>query len=532
MLCARKSLIFYSNNLTLYVMILHFIVSDQVPEQPVISKKSGHLFEKRLIEKHLEVENRCPITGEELTSEDLIDLNVALSSNPQPLSATSIPGMLSMFQNEWDSLMLETFHLKKSLESTKQELSQSLYQYDAACRTIAKLIRERDEARGALENLRPGEVIGKRGRDEMMEEEEEEDKESASSDKKKVRRGDIPPALPQDVLDVLTETWERLSEERKRRKKVRPSVSKDELESFHPSASWTVHKSDKPGVTCLSYREGVVASGGVDREVVVYDVEQQKVKGRLSGHQKKITSLSFSTDASTICSSSADGSVKVWSKKRTRYGEVLTLSSHSGSVNSVDIHPSNSFLLSAGEDGKYGLGDLERGVCHTMVDCQSPITSAQFHPDGLIVGTGCSSSSLQLWDIKSSSSIHSFPSPGPTTCLSFSENGYSLASCHEGGEVMFWDLRKLKAIKSLTPLSSPPSSVSFDPSGSYLAYGGGNKVGVTVLKEWSERATLEVHREAITGVCWGESSSDLFSSSLDRTVHQYSVGEEEEEEES
>lgn len=47
---------------------------------------------------------------------------------PRPLTATSIPGMLTLFQNEWDELMLETYALKQSLAATRQELAQALYE--------------------------------------------------------------------------------------------------------------------------------------------------------------------------------------------------------------------------------------------------------------------------------------------------------------------------------------------------------------------------------------------------------------------
>lgn len=43
--------------------------------------------------------------------------------------------------------MSEVFTLRQHLENTRQELSQALYQYDASCRVIARLMIERDEAR-------------------------------------------------------------------------------------------------------------------------------------------------------------------------------------------------------------------------------------------------------------------------------------------------------------------------------------------------------------------------------------------------
>lgn len=66
---------------------------------------------------------------------------------PRPPTQTSIPALLHTLQNEWDALVLETFVLKQQNNSTRQELSYALYAQDAATRVLARVIRERDDAR-------------------------------------------------------------------------------------------------------------------------------------------------------------------------------------------------------------------------------------------------------------------------------------------------------------------------------------------------------------------------------------------------
>lgn len=49
-------------------------VSSEVPEQPVISPVSGHVFEKRLILKYLNEKGTDPVNNEALSPEQLIEL--------------------------------------------------------------------------------------------------------------------------------------------------------------------------------------------------------------------------------------------------------------------------------------------------------------------------------------------------------------------------------------------------------------------------------------------------------------------------
>jgi len=93
------------------------------------------------------------VTGEDLSVEDLVELKQARVVRPRPPTLTSIPALLSTFQNEWDALILETYQLKQQLAETRQELSTALYYSDSAEKVIARLQKERDEARDALAKI-------------------------------------------------------------------------------------------------------------------------------------------------------------------------------------------------------------------------------------------------------------------------------------------------------------------------------------------------------------------------------------------
>ena len=147
-------------------------ISGEPPQDPVISTKSGHVYERRLVQKYITENGTDPVTGEKLEESDLVSVKASAyfypvtgyaalfrerippplvigpgAAVPRPPTHSSIPALLTALQNEWDALVLETFTLKQQYNSTRQELSYALYSQDAASRVIARLMRERDAAR-------------------------------------------------------------------------------------------------------------------------------------------------------------------------------------------------------------------------------------------------------------------------------------------------------------------------------------------------------------------------------------------------
>ena len=60
------------------------------------------------------------MTKTPMTLEDLMPIKANKAVKPKPAAATSVPGMLATFHNEWDALMLETNEAGSDYGSTHQ----------------------------------------------------------------------------------------------------------------------------------------------------------------------------------------------------------------------------------------------------------------------------------------------------------------------------------------------------------------------------------------------------------------------------
>ncbi|KAG9301167.1 hypothetical protein G9A89_012550 [Geosiphon pyriformis] len=506
-------------------------ISGEPPQEPVVSKKSGHVYEKRLIFKYLADNGKDPITGEDTVEEDLVDIKINPKTvKPRPASLTSVPSLISAFQTEWDSLMLETYELKQQYQQVRQELSHALYSHDAACRVIARLMKERDAARDALANVQAHINVPPPPSDAAVPE-----------GGQPMDTGEDETGINDKVIQRLTETSEILSKTRKKRKAPPNLASVDEVKNYRQiSYVPSLHKTTSPGITCLDLdeTETFVLTGGNDRIVQIYQREEETVVGVLKGHTKKITDVLWhrkgsSEEGDIAFSASADKTVKIWRPAEKGYVNSKTINVHTQEVTGIGLHATKDYLVSVSLDSTWAFHDIETGSTLIKVECNevnNGYSSVEFHPDGLILGTGTNDSVVRIWDMKSQTNVASFEGhTGRVTSLSFSENGYYLATASEDNLVKLWDLRKLDNFKTITlGEGAKVNKVAWDLSGNYLA-AGGTDVRIFQAKTWNELAVLTGNAAEITDLKFERLVKHLVVGGLDRTLRFYGVPIDEEE---
>lgn len=302
-----------------------------------------------------------------------------------------------------------------------------------------------------------------------------------------------------------------------------------------------MHGTKPPGISCLDVAQDgqLTLTGGMDKNVLVYQRSTKKTLATLKGHKEKVTSAVFVGPAPEgddlpylIASSSADKTIRLWStdtsaKAKASYATKATISSHSGEVNALVVHPCNTLLASAGADG-WAFHDITdpakpTTICTIALPDGAAATSIDFHPDGKILGVGADNGKIYVYNVQGTDLAATFAddnSTAPVTSLNFSENGYILASA-SGNAAFVWDLRKEKTIATLSGgegESAKVVTVQWDVRAQYLV-AAGSSVKVWQHKVWdAPLVTLEENASDLMGAKWAKQCQELVVAGLDRTI--------------
>jgi len=434
-------------------------LSGQSPILDPVVTPSGRICSKRLLlTKLVETNGRDPFTDTYLDESKLIELQNPLDTivtQPRLSGANSFPSLLNTLQAEYDSLILELYDTRKSLEETRRELSMALYQNDAAVRVLARILTERDAARAELSRFsaslptNTGPNKRKRAEDgngpfvadnhalESLKPDEDGSKapnvvemDMDDSTTKPLQN------IPSQEMKIMIQKRDELSVNRKLLIKRAKHDGDKEYATMDTFKSWqcvnkkNLHKtSSKPGILALA---GPVVGGsphtkivtyGRDKQIIVYSTGKETIlktipfKSTVSFlDMLEDTTLGndwiYVCDSEGIITSYTGPNFETTASSSLPLGEkekVIGMNIHAtGRILFVVTNHGRLYLLTLTLDGSK-LTVTSNIVVETLnQDEKVEYSCAGLHPDGLLIIAGRTDGKICLWDLQSCTLASSF----------------------------------------------------------------------------------------------------------------------------
>lgn len=256
-----------------------------------------------------------------------------------------------------------------------------------------------------------------------------------------------------------------------------------------PSAAFYTFINSHHTLNCItSSSDGSCVAGGfADSSVRIYDLEKlaatrkasqqeaaanQSAVSLLWGHSGAVYGLDYSPDQQLLYTSSADGTVRLWS---TELGvNLVAYRGHNFPVWDVASSPHGYYFASASADKTGRVWCTDRATpLRILTGHQSDVDVVQWHPNSHYLATGSSDRSIRLWDVRDASTARVFVGHrSPVTALAFSPDGQMMASGSEDGSLMLWNLKDARRFTLAPQHKGPVWSLAYSQGdGSLLASG-------------------------------------------------------------
>ncbi|MBT4286310.1 MAG: hypothetical protein HOD92_03165 [Deltaproteobacteria bacterium] len=146
--------------------------------------------------------------------------------------------------------------------------------------------------------------------------------------------------------------------------------------------------------------QNLLISGGADKYIMLWNLDQNKFIYKNMGHKGQINSIRFSAAGDKYATGSMDRTVKIWNLKNNRL--LLTLNKHQRGIREVAFSPDGKTLASVSDDKKVILWDVQTGkALKTLRGHDFIVSTADFSIDSKTLISSSRDKTIRLWEVNS-----------------------------------------------------------------------------------------------------------------------------------
>lgn len=253
-------------------------------------------------------------------------------------------------------------------------------------------------------------------------------------------------------------------------------------------------------VRCLAFdAQGLVlASGGADDVVKIWDVASGILRRSLEPDGGTIYSVAFDSRSETLASGANDKKIKIWDYKT---GELVRiLEGHREAVWALAFDPLADKVASVAGTS-VNLWDTHSGkLLHSLRENGCQFTSVAFDSQGMTLAGGGYDNTVKLWSTKSGILFKTLRGHKELVwSVAYDSQGRFLASGSVDNTIKLWDARTGNLIRTLEGHTGPVQLIVFSPDGRLLASKSADQTRLWNCENWE---TVGVIPDPVPATIW------------------------------